>query len=127
MSMIVNGKLSRPEQIEIKRREQEILASKNTDNWKAVEIDMLYRQRGLEPGSFDYPSSSSGHSSSGDDSDSGSSIKLYLIMFVGAYLFFKFCGWFQDHFPAQGDAFKSGLIQFLEAIVAGIAWLWKAL
>jgi hypothetical protein len=127
MSMIVNGKLSRPEQIEIKRREQEILASNNTDNWKAVEIDMLYRQRGLEPGSFDYPSGSSAHSSSSDDSDSGGSIKTYLLIFAGAYLLLKVCEVFQKHFPAQGDAFKSGLISFLDGLCSLIAMLWKAL
>lgn len=95
-----NGMLQRAEQMEIKTREQKILASGMTDNQKAAEIDLLYRQRGLEPGSFyraDFDqttsSGSSDHCESDGDSWSGRSclilVAVLAFVILGPTLFPK--------------------------------------
>lgn len=128
-----DGTLSSNDQMQIRSKEQEILGSKDSPQLKAAKVKQLYESYGLQPGSFrnpQYAQSGSGESYSGSsDAPSGSSIKWTIIVFVGLYLLFKGCATFQEHFPAQGDAFRAGFNATMDFIFGGIgrvfAWILK--
>lgn len=100
-----NGMLQRQEQMDIKAREQKILASGGSDNQKAQQIDMLYRERGLEPGSFyraefdqtaHLPQESGGIASIG-------SLWFQLKIIAAVFLFFMIWLPFSRHFPTAAN------------------------
>lgn len=83
MSFFNRDTLSRQEQINLLRRQNDILNGPGSDNHKAMLIDNLYRERGLEPGSF----------TKSDESESGSggSIKWLSLQLYFCVLLFLFC------------------------------------
>lgn len=91
------GTLSRMEQTQIRRREQEILAGPGDDNYKAMLIDNLYRERGLEPGSF-----RKRQEKDGMDEDQAATLRglWFQLKIIGAFLVFFMCwGPFSRHYP----------------------------
>lgn len=83
-----NGMLQRQDQIRLKEEEQRILGSNLSDGQKTVQVDNLYRQRGLEPGSFyraDFDRTGPVTHDSGDASDFGIGVKfiVWLLVFWG--------------------------------------------
>lgn len=92
------GNLSRMEQTQIRRREQEILAGPGDDNYKAMLIDNLYRERGLEPGSFRKRQENEDMSSC----DQTATLRglWFQLKIIGAFLaFFLVWGPFSRHYP----------------------------
>ena len=112
MSVFVKGYLSKAEQAEIRRKENEILAGPGSDVSKAAQIEFLYRQRGLEPGSFRQPGY--GEDSAGENEGSGSLRWLWLQLYICiiAFLFFAMWGAFARRFPDLADVMFKVFLEF---------------
>jgi hypothetical protein len=121
-----DGTLSVNDQMDIRSKEQEILASNQSPQLKASLIKQLYGSYGLTPGNFrrpEFAESGSGEnyssSSEVDDSD-WSAIKWLIIVGFILFLVLKADVWFVAHYPVAGHAVNSVITACIGFVVYSI-------